>query len=74
VVKNERSGRVPAVDLQSVKLTLEYIYGDLKDVGSLRNVALALRSAIDEIDAVRGRRADRPFERLVGLPDGRQLR
>ena len=74
VVKRERSGGVPAVDLQSVKLTLEYIYGDVKDVGQLRKVALALKSAIQEIEAVGGRRVDSRFERLVSLPEGRQLR
>jgi hypothetical protein len=74
VVKRERSGSVPAVDLQSVKLTLEYIYGDVKNVGQLRRVAAALRSAIDEIDAVGGRRADPRVEQLVALPEGRQLR
>ncbi|MEZ5923356.1 MAG: hypothetical protein R3D57_03140 [Hyphomicrobiaceae bacterium] len=74
MVKRERSGTVPAVDLQSVKLTLEYIYGDVKDVGSLRRVASALKSAIDEIDAVGHRRVDPRLERLVALPDGRQLR
>lgn len=74
VVKRERSGGVPAVDLQSVKLTLEYIYGDVKDVGQLRKVALALKSAIQEIEAVGGRRVDARFERLVSLPEGRQLR
>jgi hypothetical protein len=68
------SGGVPAVDLQSVKLTLEYIYGDVKDVGQLRKLAMALKSAIEEIDAVGGRRIDPRFERLVALPEGRQLR
>lgn len=74
MVKRERSGGVPAVDLQSVKLTLEYIYGDVKDVSQLRKVALALKSAIQEIEAVGGRRTDARFERLVSLPEGRQLR
>lgn len=74
VVNTERSGGVPAVDLQSVKLTLEYIYGDVKDVSQLRKVALALKSAIQEIEAVGGRRVDARFERLVSLPEGRQLR
>ena len=73
MVKRERSN-VPAVDLQSVKLTLEYIYGDVKDVSQLRKVALALKSAIHEIEAVGGRRVDQRFERLVSLPEGRQLR
>lgn len=74
MVKRVRSGGVPAVDLQSVKLTLEYIYGDLKDVGPLRKVAVALKSAIDEIDAVGGRQVDPRFERMIALPEGRQLR
>ena len=74
VVNKERSRGVPAVDLQSVKLTLEYIYGDVKDVGQLRKVALALKSVIQEIEAVGGRRVDARFERLVSLPEGRQLR
>lgn len=52
MAKSERSGGVPAIDLQSVKLTLEYIYGDVKDVGQLRRVAVALKSAIEEIEAV----------------------
>ncbi len=70
MVNKERSGGVPAVDLQSVKLTLEYIYGDVKDVGQLRKVALALKSAIQEIEAVGGRRVDARFERLVSLARG----
>jgi hypothetical protein len=74
VANRERSGGVPAVDLQSVKLTLEYIYGDVRDVGALRKVAAALKSAIEEIDAVGGRRVDPRFERMIALPEGRQLR
>ncbi len=74
VAKSERSGGVPAIDLQSVKLTLEYIYGDVKDVGQLRRVAVALKSAIEEIEAVKTGRSSRRLERLVALPEGRQLR
>lgn len=74
MAKSERSGGVPAIDLQSVRLTLEYIYGDVKEVGQLRRVAVALKSAIEEIDAVKAGRVDRRLERLVALPEGRQLR
>lgn len=57
------------IDLDNVRLTLEYIYGDLKDVGSLGRVSGALRSAIEEIDAVRtGRRPSRLHRLLAPSP------
>ncbi|MEZ5775829.1 MAG: hypothetical protein R3D33_14310 [Hyphomicrobiaceae bacterium] len=69
-----RSGRMPAVDLQSVRITLEYIHSDVKQVGALKNVASALEAALAELDRVRGGAADPRFERLIGLPEGRLLR
>ena len=70
-----RSGhRVPRVDLQSVRVTLEYIHGDLRTVPELARVAAALGQALDELDRVGCRSPDPRFERLVGLPEGRFLR
>lgn len=69
-----RTGAVPAVDLQSVRITLEYIHDDVKGTPELARVAAALRSALAELDRAGCRTLDPRFERLVGLPDGRFLR
>jgi hypothetical protein len=65
---------VPAVDLESVRITLEYIHGDLRRLPELRGAALHLKQALDELDRAAGTPPDPCFERLVGLPEGRFLR
>ena len=69
-----RPKAVPAIDLQSVRVTLEYVYGDVKGVPQLKGVAAALKSALDELDRAGCNTLDPRFERLVGLPEGRFLR
>lgn len=62
------------VDLQSVRMTLEYIHGDVKQVRHLSRVAAALQEALSELDAVGCRGEDPALRRLLSLPGGRQLR
>jgi hypothetical protein len=62
------------VDLETVRATLDYIHGDLARVRRLAPVAAALAKAIDELDAIGGSRTDLQFDRLVSLPEGRQIR
>lgn len=65
---------VPHVDLKSVRITLEYIHGDLKGLPEMRAVAQRLEQALAELDRAGGTQCDPRFERLVGLPGGRLLR
>jgi hypothetical protein len=65
---------VATVDLDSVRITLEYIQGDLKRLPAMRGVALHLKHALEELERAGGRSPDSRFERLVGLPEGRFLR
>ena len=67
-VVSEKTG-YPA-EMLELTMALEADLG----IGSLKRVALALQSAIEEIEAVKAGRLDQRLDRLVGLPDGRQLR
>ena len=62
------------VDLETVRATLDYIHGDLARVRRLAPVAAALAKAIDELNAIGASRKDLQFDRLVSLPEGRQIR
>lgn len=64
----------PHMDLKSVRETLEYIYGDIRQEARLTKLAVALDSAIKEIDAVGVPRRHAVIERLASLPGGRLLR
>jgi L-lysine 2,3-aminomutase len=41
------------IDLENVRITLEYLHGDLKHAEGMQRVAAALAAAIREIDSVR---------------------
>jgi hypothetical protein len=51
----------PALDLSTVKDTLQYMEGDLRRVPELATAAQAIRTAISELEAAERRQAPKPY-------------